>query len=65
MEWDFLSAFLVLYAAHFAAELTFFIMSFIMQYYRMRKAKKNMDLLKQNLESQLMGLGGKNGGGKK
>ena len=64
MEWDFLSVFLVIYAANFAAELTFFAISFIMQYYRMRKSKKNMDLLRQNLEAQLKGISGKNDGGK-
>ena len=63
MEWDFLSVFLVIYAANFACELTFFSISFIMQYYRMRKSKKNMELLRQNLEAQMKNITN-NGGGK-
>jgi len=63
MQWDFLSVFLVIYAANFAAELTFFIISFMMQYYKLRKSKKNMDLLRQNLEAQLKSGSGKNGRG--
>lgn len=63
MEFDFLNVFLVLYAAHFAAELTFFGISFMMQYYRIRKQKKNMDLLRQNLAEQLNSIKPKSGNG--
>ena len=64
MEWDFLSVFLVIYAANFACEFTFFSVSFIMQYYRMRKSKKNMEILRQNLEAQMKNITNNDGGKK-
>tara|TARA_B100001094_G_scaffold134218_1_gene130005 strand:+ start:4413 stop:4607 length:195 start_codon:yes stop_codon:yes gene_type:complete len=64
MEFDFLNVFLVIYAANFACEMTFFSISFIMQYYKMRQSKKNMELLRQNLETQLKNSIGDGRGGK-
>ena len=46
-----------------ASDFTFFLFNIIVQYYRMRSSKKQMDILKKNLE-EIYGKN-KNDGGKK
>jgi len=64
MEFDLLSLFLIIYLANLLNDFTFFVFNVIVQYYRMRSSKKNMDLLRKNLEAAMKsGIG--NDGGKK
>ena len=63
MELNSISLFVIIYLAMLASDFTFFLFNIIVQYYRMRNSRKQMDLLKKNLE-ELYGKG-KNDGGKK
>ena len=64
MEINLISLFVIIYLAMLASDFTFFLFNIIVQYYRMRSSKKNMDLLRKNLEAALKsGIG--NDGGKK
>ncbi len=62
MELNLISLFIVIYLAMLASDFTFFLFNIIVQYYRMRNSRKQMDILKKNLEG-LYGKG-KNDGGK-
>ena len=63
MEFDLLSLFLIIYLANLLNDFTIFIFNIIVQYYRMRNSRKQMDVLKKNLE-EIYGKN-KNDGGKK
>lgn len=64
MEINLISLFVIIYLAMLASDFTFFLFNIIVQYYRMRSSKKNMDLLRKNLEAAMKsGIG--NDGGKK
>ncbi len=63
MELNLISLFVVVYLAMLASDFTFFLFNIIVQYYRMRNSRKQMDVLKKNLE-EIYGKG-KNDGGKK
>ena len=65
MEFDLLSLFLIIYLANLLNDFTFFVFNVIVQYYRMRSSKKNMDLLRKNLEAAMKSGIGNDGGGKK
>ncbi|MBA94823.1 MAG: hypothetical protein CMP21_03590 [Rickettsiales bacterium] len=65
MEFDLLSLFLIIYLANLLNDFTFFVFNVIVQYYRMRSSRKNMDLLRKNLEAAMKSGIGNDGGGKK
>jgi len=65
MELSLVSLFVVIYLAMLASDFTFFLFNIIVQYYRMRNSRKNMDLLKKNLEAAMRNSIDKNDGGKK
>tara|TARA_B100000131_G_scaffold245390_1_gene238183 strand:+ start:923 stop:1120 length:198 start_codon:yes stop_codon:yes gene_type:complete len=65
MEFDLLSLFLIIYLANLLNDFTFFVFNVIVQYYRMRSSKRNMDLLRKNLEAAMKSGIGSDGGGKK
>ena len=65
MEFDLLSLFLIIYLANLLNDFTFFVFNVIVQYYRMRSSRKNMDLLRKNLEAAMKRGIGNDGGGKK
>ncbi len=65
MEFDLLSLFLIIYLANLLNDFTFFVFNVIVQYYRMRSSKRNMDLLRKNLEAAMKSGIGNDGGGKK
>ena len=48
-----------------ASDFTFFLFNIIVQYYRMRNSRKQMDILKRNLEAAMKNGVGPNDGGKK
>tara|TARA_B100000073_G_scaffold302637_1_gene270194 strand:- start:489 stop:680 length:192 start_codon:yes stop_codon:yes gene_type:complete len=63
MELNLISLFVIIYLAMLASDFTFFLFNIIVQYYRMRNSRKQMDVLKKNLE-EIYGKS-KNDGGKK
>ena len=64
MEINLISLFVIIYLAMLASDFTFFLFNIIVQYYRMRSSRKQMDILKRNLEAAMKsGIG--NDGGKK
>lgn len=65
MEINLISLFVVIYLAMLASDFTFFLFNIIMQYYRMRNSRKQMDLLKKNLEAAMRNGVGNDNGGKK
>ena len=65
MEINLISLFVIIYLAMLASDFTFFLFNIIVQYYRMRSSKKNMDLLRKNLEAAMKSGIGNDGGGKK
>lgn len=65
MELNTISLFVIIYLAMLASDFTFFLFNIIVQYYRMRSSRKNMDLLKKNLEAAMRDGIDKNNGGKK
>lgn len=64
MELNLISLFVVIYLAMLASDFTFFLFNIIMQYYRMRSSRKQMDVLKKNLE-EIYSKNKKDDGGKK
>ncbi len=64
MELNLISLFVVIYLAMLASDFTFFLFNIIMQYYKMRNSRKQMDILKKNLE-EIYSKNKKNDGGKK
>lgn len=50
MELNLISLFVVIYLATLLSDFTFFLFNIVMQYYRMRNSKKQMDVLRKNLE---------------
>lgn len=65
MEFDLLSLFLIIYLANLLNDFTIFVFNVIVQYYRMRSSRKNMDLLRKNLEAAMKSGVGNDNGGKK
>jgi len=63
MELNLISLFVVIYLATLLSDFTFFLFNVIAQYYKMRNSRKQMDVLRKNLE-EIYGKG-KNDGGKK
>lgn len=63
MELNLISLFVIIYLAMLASDFTFFLFNIIMQYYKMRNSRKQMDVLRKNLE-EIYGKN-KNDGGKK
>ena len=63
MELNLISLFVIIYLAMLASDFTFFLFNVIMQYYKMRSSRKQMDVLRKNLE-EIYGKN-KNDGGKK
>tara|TARA_B000000557_G_C20804521_1_gene457049 strand:- start:244 stop:438 length:195 start_codon:yes stop_codon:yes gene_type:complete len=64
MELNLISLFVVIYLATLLSDFTFFLFNIVMQYYRMRNSKKQMDILKRNLE-EIYGKNKNDDGGKK
>lgn len=50
MELNLISLFVVIYLATLLSDFTFFLFNIVVQYYRMRNSKKQMDVLRKNLE---------------
>ena len=65
MEVNLISLFVIIYLAMLASDFTFFLFNIIVQYYRMRSSRKQMDVLKRNLEAAMKNGIGPNDGGKK
>lgn len=65
MEVNLISLFVIIYLAMLASDFTFFLFNIIVQYYRMRSSRKQMDILKRNLEAAMKNGIGPNDGGKK
>ena len=65
MEINLISLFVIIYLAMLASDFTFFLFNIIVQYYRMRSSRKQMDILKRNLEAAMKSGIGPNNGGKK
>jgi|TARA_B100000073_G_scaffold347002_1_gene359971 hypothetical protein len=65
MEFDLLSLFLIIYLANLLNDFTIFVFNVIVQYYRMRSSRRNMDLLRKNLEAAMKSGVGNDNGGKK
>ena len=65
MEINLISLFVIIYLAMLASDFTFFLFNIIVQYYRMRNSRKQMDILKRNLEAAMKNGVGPNDGGKK
>ena len=63
MELNLISLFVVIYLATLLSDFTFFLFNVIMQYYKMRNSRKQMDVLRKNLE-EIYGKGKNDGGGK-
>ena len=65
MEINLISLFVVIYLGNLLSEFTFFLFNIIIQYYRMRSSRKQIDILKKNLEATIRNGIDKNDGGLK